>query len=339
MELHTQVVVTRPTEYESLLARHGTREQARFFLQRSGRSIEFVEVRNTAPGQAPIVSYRLKDSAGKVLAPSDLDSLSLILAGPAPDYAAYWSEASRTDPTSPGGLATHQFVRTIPADAKGTYSISAEGYKSVSFEGPGRIPTTVRDPLKNVLTYFSVDGKAIERRRQVVSIEKCNACHTRLEAHGRNRNQIEACVVCHNPNITDAARRPAAQAPNESVSFASMIHRVHTGKEQGRPYIIYGFGGSLNDFSNIGFPTSASDCSMCHVTNTQNLPLRTGLQSVTDPRGWLTNPGATTAACLSCHTSKEAAAHAQLNTAPLGESCTVCHGANAEFSVARVHAR
>jgi NAD kinase len=34
------VVVTRPTEYAALLARHGTREQARFFLASRGRTIE-----------------------------------------------------------------------------------------------------------------------------------------------------------------------------------------------------------------------------------------------------------------------------------------------------------
>jgi hypothetical protein len=36
-------VVTRPTEYAALLARHGTREQARFFLATRGRAIEELE--------------------------------------------------------------------------------------------------------------------------------------------------------------------------------------------------------------------------------------------------------------------------------------------------------
>jgi NAD kinase len=36
-------VVTRPTEYAALLARHGTREQARFFLATRGRTIEELE--------------------------------------------------------------------------------------------------------------------------------------------------------------------------------------------------------------------------------------------------------------------------------------------------------
>lgn len=303
-----------------------------------GEFIEFLEVRDTAPGQNPTVTYRLKDSTGKTLAPSDMVSLSLVLAGPAPDYKAYWSEAARTDTLSPSGSATHKFALAIPADATSTYSISAEGYRNVSFEGPGRIPTTVRDPLKNAITYFSVDGKAVEKRRQVVALEKCNACHSHLEAHGRNRNQIEHCVVCHNPTMTDSARRPASEAPNEAISFGSMVHRIHTGKEQGRPYIIYGFGGSKNDFSNVGFPTTPANCNTCHVNGSENLPLKANLQPVTDPRGWIPSAGVTSASCLGCHSSKEAASHALLNTSPLGESCTICHGTNAEFSVSRVHA-
>jgi hypothetical protein len=42
------VVVSRPTEYAALLARHGTREQARFFLETRGRRIDEVVARDEA---------------------------------------------------------------------------------------------------------------------------------------------------------------------------------------------------------------------------------------------------------------------------------------------------
>jgi len=304
-----------------------------------GQTIELLEVSNTAAGQNPEITYRLKDSEGKILAPSEMNSLSLILGGPTGDYSAYWSETGRNDQLSPSGTATHRFARTIPADARGSFSIYAEGYRNVSFEGPSRIPVTVRDPLENQRIYFSVDGSPTAPRRQVVSTEKCNACHLRLEFHGRNRNQVEDCTVCHNSTMTDAARRPAGQRPAESISFATMTHRIHTGSTQGRDYVLYGFGNVAHDYSKVTYPTSPADCSTCHINNSQNLPLREGLRTINDPRGWLPEPGAATAACLSCHTSREAAAHAQLNTGALGESCTVCHGPRSQFSVARVHAR
>lgn len=47
-------VVVRATEYAALLARHGTREQARFFLETRGRSIEEVEARDAAQREALI---------------------------------------------------------------------------------------------------------------------------------------------------------------------------------------------------------------------------------------------------------------------------------------------
>jgi hypothetical protein len=40
------VLVERPTEFRELLARHGTREQARFFLERRGLPIGEVEERH-----------------------------------------------------------------------------------------------------------------------------------------------------------------------------------------------------------------------------------------------------------------------------------------------------
>lgn len=46
------VVVSRSTEYAALLARHGTREQARFFLETRGRSIDAVEARDAAQREA-----------------------------------------------------------------------------------------------------------------------------------------------------------------------------------------------------------------------------------------------------------------------------------------------
>jgi hypothetical protein len=42
------VLVTRPTEYEGLLARHGTAAQARFFLEGRGQSMAGVEARHRA---------------------------------------------------------------------------------------------------------------------------------------------------------------------------------------------------------------------------------------------------------------------------------------------------
>ena len=46
------VIVARTTDHAALLARHGTREQARFFLETRGRSIDEVEARDSAQREA-----------------------------------------------------------------------------------------------------------------------------------------------------------------------------------------------------------------------------------------------------------------------------------------------
>jgi len=133
---------------------------------------------------------------------------------------------------------------------------------------------------------------------------------------------------------------PAAQAPAHTVDFAYMIHRIHTGKTSTSEYTIYGYGGSINDFTKVRFPGDRRNCAECHVNNSEQLPLSAGHLNVSDPRGLLNPMGPATAACTGCHTDVDAASHALSNTtAQLGEACAVCHGSDADFSVPLVHAR
>jgi hypothetical protein len=76
------------------------------------------------------------------------------------------------------------------------------------------------------------------------------------------------------------------------------------------------------------------------VNNSEQLPLPDGELPSQQPRGWFTPQQPAETACLGCHTEKQAAAHALLNTSSqLGEACEVCHGQDAEFSINKVHAR
>jgi NAD kinase len=78
------VLVTRSTDLEALLVRHGTREQARFFLESRGQKIEDVEERHILVGKAlqaisqaiPVTWRRLRldrsDLASFLFEPEDL---------------------------------------------------------------------------------------------------------------------------------------------------------------------------------------------------------------------------------------------------------------------------
>jgi OmcA/MtrC family decaheme c-type cytochrome len=334
-----------------------------------GMVVTLVKVDNGVAGKAPTITFTLKNFKGVPVAPSQLTGgrLSFVMAGPTSDYG-YTSFGS--DVTTPGyvsesaltaakcgqdGTCTYTFTHAIPAKAAGTYAIGAEGRSTVTIQPGTTIQQTVKVGAINKVIFFSVDGSKVQPRRQVVDIAKCNNCHDSLSLHGGNRNQIEQCVLCHNPSQTDSANRVNAtnandkKLPPQAVNMALMIHKIHTGEtmaEFSQTYIVVGNGGSHNDFSDIrysamtptgGVPDTAK-CYMCHVNNSETVfPI--GLNNVVDPQGKLTPVAATTSACTACHMSTSALAHALAQTDPkFGESCDVCHAAGTDFDVLKEHA-
>lgn len=304
-----------------------------------GTVFEIVKIDDGTAGKKPTVTFSVKDKKGNPILPSEMARLALVLAGPTTDYAQYWSEDAVRATGSTAGTYTYTFTQAIPSDAKGSYSIGIEGYRNQTLLAGTPKAVTVRDAGVNKTVSFSVDGSPVAERRKVVAIEKCNMCHVSLSLHGDNRNTIEQCVLCHNPNESDRTRRPATAGAPESVNFALMIHKIHTGNANAGEYTVYGFGGTPFDFTEAGYPGDRRDCQQCHVNSSEQLPLRETLIPVQDPRGLVKTLGPTTAACTSCHTGREALAHAIANTNAVGESCSACHGPNSEFSVNRVHAR
>jgi OmcA/MtrC family decaheme c-type cytochrome len=305
----------------------------------TGFVFNIVSVTNAAAGQNPTVTFTVRDNAGNGIAIAK-DSVSLVMAGPTTDYPSFVSEAVKTAPGTADGTYTWTMKNAIPATATGTFSIGIEGYQSTTLLPGTVLAQTIREAGINKVYNFSVDGSTVQPRRKVVDIAKCNTCHSFLSVHGGNRNEIEQCVLCHNPNQTDSPVRPASQAPARTVNFAYMIHRIHTGDQSTAEYTIYGFGGSKNDFTDIRFPGDRRNCAECHVNNSEQLPLSAGHLNVSDPRGLLNPMGPATGACTGCHTDVATASHALSNTTQqLGEACSVCHGTDDEFSVPKMHAR
>ena len=69
------------------------------------------------------------------------------------------------------------------------------------------------------------------------------------------------------------------------------------------------------------------------------LPLPEGLANTDTPRFYYTPLTPAASACLGCHDSRDAAAHAYLQTASFGEACSTCHKEGADFAVSKAHAR
>ena len=348
-----------------------------------GLKFTLTKVTGAAPGKAPTVSFTVTNNAGNGIPLSyfaaNSGSLSLTMAGPTTDYGytsfgaavttpGYVTESAMTASScDASGNCTYTFTHTLPANAKGTYTIGIEGRLSITLLPGTTQAVTTQYGGTNQIINFSADGSPVAPRRTIVAMASCQGCHTYLEVHGDLRNNVTYCVLCHNPSEGDESTRPTAlvaadkAAPVQGINFAQMIHSIHTGEKLGAAgldYVIVGHGGSHNSFGaafasvpasipNTGvlYPAmingtvgDTANCSMCHVNGSEAV-LPVGKNPVYDPAALINPVPATTSACTACHFDMATMAHAVINTDPkFGESCTVCHAAGAAYDVTAVHA-
>jgi OmcA/MtrC family decaheme c-type cytochrome len=287
----------------------------------------------------------LKENDGTVLNPQPFGSnLNLLMGGPTKDYAINPIRENASGASFDGTVATYTFTRMIPADAVGTWAFSIEARRTVTLNPGTTDQMNVTEGAFNPVKYAAVTDSQPVPRRAVVDMAKCNTCHDRLALHGGQRLNVEECIMCHNANASDTARRPADKAPVESIHFKRMIHRIHTGEELTQDLTIYGFFTPPNppnpiNFNEVRFPGDRRDCQTCHIANTYQPPLPDDALPTETLRDYYSPQQPVAAACLGCHDTRSAAAHAFVNTAPFGEACASCHGPNAEFAVDKVHAR
>ena len=335
--------------------------------QLKGYNASIISVTNAVPGQKPVVTFKLANGDGSPVDPGYFKTttngtVNIIVGGPTTDYLNA-GEAPNGQPfrepmqnatyNAADGTAVYTFTNAIPAAAKGTYTFSIETRRGYTLSpAPLKGPATVNEGAPNVPFNVAVTGTSVVPRRTLVQLSKCNTCHEDLYvlfSHGNQRIAIEHCVICHNPNGSDLGRRPAdgSENPGESISFARMIHRIHTGDQLAQDFTVYGFGGSVNNFNDVTFPGNRRNCLKCHVSiESITPPLPITNQPVNTPRDFFSPRGSATSACTGCHDSRDVAAHAFINTAYFtgdknapAEACGTCHAKGADFDVAKVHAR
>jgi OmcA/MtrC family decaheme c-type cytochrome len=280
--------------------------------------------------------------------------------------------------TSPTALPTPPVANCPPAGsaacpAIANIAVAIEGHPGVVTTGPGA--TAI--PVTSVVSYANVTGAAPAARRVVVDIAKCDVCHSVLSLHGGNRNDnAQVCAVCHNPASTDVSMRQTLTTAGvdglweQTIDFKHMIHAIHDGSVRGAagaPFVIYGFGGSVNNFTGVVYPGQLNRCDACHAGTSyypvdgaavQATTFVTGLSKETPNPTTPGNPISTSAnmsVCSACHVDALAAAHMRQNggsttvskdaegrtiqsTVPANiETCGICHGAGGVADVKVVH--
>ena len=320
-------------------------------VQLQGLNAQILSVTNAVPGQTPTVTFQLTQNDGSVVLPSSLGSnLNVLMGGPTTDYAIQPFRESAGGATVGAGGASYTFSNPIPSTATGTWTFSIEAKRTVNLDPHPADATSVTEAAFNPIFDVSVDGSAVASRRVVVEIANCNTCHDKLALHGGQRLNTQECVICHNPNGNDGDDRPADQLPVESIDFKRMIHRIHRGTDLTHDFTIYGFNASVNNFNGVLFPGDLRDCQKCHTTDANGVGTEQvsdtpppGLLPTLTPRDWYSPMQHYAAACLGCHDTQSAAAHAFTMTATFpdgtaAEACATCHAPNAAFSVDQVHA-
>lgn len=164
-------------------------------------------------------------------------------------------------------------------------------------------------------------GELTQSGREIVDDDTCEQCHDKLQFHGGPRTDTQYCVVCHNASSTDA------QSGN-TVDMTVMIHKIHYGHllpsvQAGTPYVIYGFGNSANDYSEVEFPADVRECGTCHDEDDADTP---------QAQNWRTQPS--TRGCGSCHDDVDFATGANhAGIVATDAECSACHGPDSGFGL------
>lgn len=347
--------------------------------QVAARSIQYniLEITNTAPGQTPRVKFSITDptdgdTAYDIFTAPEFTggaaSVNMDFAWPTTDYTNFDPDAGSVTGSPPArpismsvlnpdnvddnGDGTYTLTATfsIPASLEGSGAVAIEGHPAGDFDGDGSFDDQV--PVTGAVEFFAVTDSGPQPRREVVDVAKCQNCHGEndgLSLHGSNRtDNVQLCVMCHNPNNTDLAMRltdPDSEEDKDntatadgleerSIDFKRMIHAIHGAHKRTGEYWVYGFSNRSHDFSEVLFPAPTQDCEACHVNDTQRPPLgdnvlastvdtqatvasqfRFGTDDFIPDDGSASEPTddgnitATAAVCSACHNTLEAEEH------------------------------
>ena len=332
-----------------------------------GLVFQIQKVENGLAGQKPRVTFTVKDNSGAAIPLSSLNNLSL-RDGRADDGLRLYQLRRGCDDARvcfreryDGGAVRSRWRVHLHLHSRRARRRPRDVSRSAWRAGARRLCCRERLPRWMFSTAATTRWRISRWTARLSSpgakslkSQSCNQCHFDLTLHGSNRNDVEMCVLCHNPSNTDAAQRPNATDPAErtkppqGINFNLLIHRIHTGenlKEAGKSYTVIGRNGSINDFTEVRFPAMSPqgspgdtrNCAKCHVNESQSTS--GGVNDVRDPQGFINPVKPNSSACIGCHVTAAASSHMLANTTTIGESCAVCHGSGDAFAVDKLHAQ
>lgn len=352
--------------------------------------LDVVQVQNLAPGKAPTVIFKAYDQGGTVSplnsntyaglspVPRAFSRVAITISGPTTDYVTGNFASSSTLPATESvpltsaadgnGQFSYTFGNVLAPTASGTWAVAMEARRALASVHYDALADTFPWPYTGESYYEAANNRvqyvdtatgsmwtgAAVPRRQVVTTDRCNACHGWLSLHGGLRHEVAYCVMCHAPDRTDWGRRPKRADGNVNLATVAsataygtydnreertihlkvLVHRLHTGEATGvaglsaaAPFAVYGYPGGSKAaffFDDVRFPNDLANCRVCHVEESfrfEALPA-TALPTVANETGSILHSGKAT------HGSSEP------KVGPIQSACMSCH----DTGPGRIHA-
>lgn len=239
------------------------------------------ELTVAATGEATILFRVLRDgnSVNVIAPPADLTGgPSFLLAyamsqdgidAPA-DYNNMGSSAAQPPTVSIANLRSGAAGTLTGPDANGYYTAvtsyqfpAGSTMRAVTLQG--YFTQTGVPGLGNVARHAIASVKAATgdtARRVIVDSNKCANCHEWFEAHGGNRVfEVQACVMCHNPNLSSSGRTgDPARIDGDTQAELDLIadietHLAGTGRDPLNPLA----SGPLDGMNPLTFPEESNN--------------------------------------------------------------------------------
>jgi hypothetical protein len=309
-------------------------------------------------GDTPVVEFTVVDAEGVPYQLTELSGLRFQLSGPTEHYQVLVN-FDTLDPVNQSVWSdttdswTYTFPAPIPAtyapppndtldlDADdgdwgglaivdGTYTLAAWAFLRVT-----RADGSTYNDAGNTTADLLVGAATVLDPRDVVLQDNCASCHgdaVGLFAHGGSRRDVEVCLTCHVDGAEDrySATDPGV-TPGATISFATMVHKIHQGADLLNGYVVAGFPGdpagegypdyNLVDFGDVVlpiWPNGAAECAACHEGATDLDPNATFSRQICgschDDIDWVTGANhdggyqSSDANCAVCHLPSEVAA-------------------------------
>jgi OmcA/MtrC family decaheme c-type cytochrome len=263
----------------------------------------------TGPSGTPVLAEAMQATTDPKTSPSQLQFDS------ATGIYTYTFSTDITDPTKTNGVVfepgkVHRVAIQLSYTDSDGKTVRVDPYYDFTLDANGNsVPAT---------------------GRKMADTNNCNSCHNQLALHGGGRVEVQFCVMCHNEKTVDPDS-------GNVLEMRTMVHKIHAGRRlhaAGEDYVIWGYGNTAHDYSEVGFPQDLRNCSKCHNATTAT------------PEGdnWKSVP--TKQACLTCHQSGNPSAwhEMHINVLRLGTSvddvsnnCVACHGTGQTWASEQVH--